>query len=72
MTEIEVKGLTKVYRIGDVDVHALRGVDLKIESGEFVAIITTKSTAKVVGNPLVIFHEKAAKTGYQKPDDEPC
>jgi len=28
---IEVRGLTKVYRVGDVEVHALRGVDLEIE-----------------------------------------
>ena len=29
MTEIEIRDLTKVYHVGDVDVHALRGVNLK-------------------------------------------
>jgi putative ABC transport system ATP-binding protein len=36
---IEVEGLTKTYQVGDVAVHALRGVDLQIQKGEFVAII---------------------------------
>ena len=30
---IQVRGLTKVYHLGDVEVHALRGVDLEIARG---------------------------------------
>jgi len=34
-----IHGLTKVYRMGDVEVHALRGVDLEIAAGELVVLL---------------------------------
>ena len=33
------RGLTKVYRMGDVEVQALRGVDLDLYEGELVVLL---------------------------------
>ncbi|MFL6451262.1 MAG: ABC transporter ATP-binding protein [Bryobacteraceae bacterium] len=43
---IRVRDLRKTYHVGDIDVHALRGVNLDVKRGEFLAVIGPSGSGK--------------------------
>ncbi len=43
---LQAQGLTKVYRMGEVDVHALRGVDFVLHEGELLVLLGMSGSGK--------------------------
>ncbi len=43
---LDLHGVTKTYRMGEIDVHAVRGVDLQVAVGDFLAIVGPSGSGK--------------------------
>ena len=46
MSQVQTRGITKVYRVGDTEVHAVDGLDLTLEEGEFLSIMGPSGSGK--------------------------
>ena len=43
---LELRGISKIYRMGEIEVHALRAVDFMVRAGELVAIMGASGSGK--------------------------
>ena len=64
MPLIRLRGITKVYGSGDAEVQALRGIDMDIHGGEFVAIMGPSGSGKSTAMNILGFLDKPTSGAY--------
>jgi putative ABC transport system ATP-binding protein len=67
---IVVQNLMKIYKMGGIEVHALRGIDLNIEKGEFVAVMGPSGSGKSSLMDILGCLSKPTSGSYKLDDEE--
>jgi putative ABC transport system ATP-binding protein len=52
-TQVEMRKLTKSYQMGEVQVHALQGLDLQVDEGEFLVVVGPSGSGKTTTLNLI-------------------
>lgn len=62
---IELEGVTKVYQMGDQQVHALQGVSLTVQAGEYMAVMGTSGSGKSTLMNIIGLLDRPTGGSYQ-------